>query len=563
MYYIFIKLTQFFFVMKRLFCIFGLAVCAAIPSIAQEALYINVDPTCMDRYEYHINGEIKGIEYISYRVRQSAQDFVFLEVGAESASFQLSMPEGAKDCRNVLFSPNFVDKINTGQNFVYIVRKAEIGYNISQVNLATYQFSDGNSLKYKSYGLDFFCNLGHASASSNLSQEESSSEIYYYGEGTDNCLKTYSFRRIPRETCRPNVDIEYIPQIGVVREITRVSQMNSYESMLNLVRINDISIDTYKQRLCEGQSKNLYMPTEYAVETTDLSKLGTNEIVIDAKTYDLAATSPSVKDIDNVPTSYDSKSVVLVEKSTKPSAQQLEAAKDRCALVSTKEKHIVQKGETLYGIARKYGLTVSQLKEWNHLTNNVLAACLALNIVAPTDVKKKSIEDVKSYEQPSVKLTKRGVEAADATSSAAVKTHIVSVGENVYVLARKYGYTEERFRKMNDLGATDIIKVGQVLKTSDCNCPVPKDYSAVSQRIVAPTKISSDLVEKGIPSPQKKEPNKPSPAAYKRLTVHIVQEDETLKDIANKYNIKLDELLTINGLEERDVLIPNQRLFVD
>lgn len=562
MYYIFIKLTQTLFIMKRLFCICWLAVYAVMPTNAQEALYINVDPTCMDRYEYHINGEIKGIEYISYRVRQSARDFVFLEVGAESASFQLSIPEGAKDCRNILFSPNFIDKINTGQSIVYIVRKAEIGYNISQVNLASYHYLDGTTLKYKSYGLDFFCNLGHASASDNLSQEDSASELYYFGENTENCLKSYNFRRVPRETCRPNVDIEYIPQIGIVKEITRVSQLNSYESMLILVRINDISIDTYKQKLCEGQAKSLYMPTEYAVETTDLSKLGTNEVVIDAKYYDLPTNNTLAAKGDALHASYDSKATTLQEKkTTKPTAAQLEAAKDKCAMVSTKEKHIVQKGETLYGIARKHGLTVAQLKDWNHLTNNTLATCLALNIVPPAATKKQNREAVKSYEQPNIKLTAKGINKEMASNNE--KTHVVSAGENVYLLARKYGYTEERFRKMNGLSATDVIKAGQVLKTSDCNCAVPKDYSMVTPRINVATKPMSDLVEKGVPAPKEEEPKKPSPAIYKRLTVHIVQEDETLKSIADRYNINVEQLLEINGLEANEVLIPNQRLFID
>lgn len=561
MYYILIKLTQSIFVMKRLFYIFLLAACSATQLNAQDPLYINVDPTCMDRYEYHINGVIKGIEYISYRVRQSSRDFVFLEIGSESISFQLSMPEGAKDCRNVLFSPDFIEKINTGQSIVYIVRKAEIGYNISQVNLASHLFFDGNSLKQKSYGLDFFCNLGHASASTNLAQEDSSSEIYYFGDAKDNCLKTYSFRRVSKETCRPNIDFEYIPQIGIVKEITRVSQMNDYETMLNLVRINDISIDTYKNRLCEGQTSNLHMPTEYAVETTDLSKLNNNEIVIDAKTYDLASIQTSN---EVIPTSYESKSIVLQEKKViPPSAEQLEAAKDKCALVSTKEKHIVQKGETLYGIAKKYSLSVVQLKEWNHLNDNTLATCLALNIVPPA-VNKTAVNAVKSYEQPNIKLTEKGV--SNEATSAEVKMHVVSAGENVYSLARKYGYTEERFRKMNGLSASDIIKVGQTLKASDCNCPVPKDYSAVSQRIKvsAVTKDNVDnLVAKGASTPKKEDEKRTFAVAFKRLTVHIVQEDETLQSIANRYNISLENLLTINELEASDILIPNQRIFVD
>lgn len=51
--------------------------------------------------------------------------------------------------------------------------------------------------------------------------------------------------------------------------------------------------------------------------------------------------------------------------------------------------------------------------------------------------------------------------------------HIVQPGETVASLALKYGFTSAKFREINELGPKDIAQVGQQLKTSDCNCPVP------------------------------------------------------------------------------------------
>ena len=50
-------------------------------------------------------------------------------------------------------------------------------------------------------------------------------------------------------------------------------------------------------------------------------------------------------------------------------------------------------------------------------------------------------------------------------------THTVEPGETVASIALKYGYTSAKFREMNELGPNEFIKVGQRLKTSDCNCP--------------------------------------------------------------------------------------------
>lgn len=59
-----------------------------------------------------------------------------------------------------------------------------------------------------------------------------------------------------------------------------------------------------------------------------------------------------------------------------PVAQKTEVEVQK-TVASSKESairfHIVRKGDTLYSISKKYGLTVEQLKTWNNLNNNLLS----------------------------------------------------------------------------------------------------------------------------------------------------------------------------------------------
>lgn len=48
--------------------------------------------------------------------------------------------------------------------------------------------------------------------------------------------------------------------------------------------------------------------------------------------------------------------------------------------------------------------------------------------------------------------------------------HIVKAGETVASIALEYGYTSQKFREINELGPNDYVKVGQRLKTTDCDC---------------------------------------------------------------------------------------------
>jgi LysM repeat protein len=51
-------------------------------------------------------------------------------------------------------------------------------------------------------------------------------------------------------------------------------------------------------------------------------------------------------------------------------ATEIPAQSQETSTVGSTATHIVGQRETLYGISRKYNVTVDQIKEWNHLSNN-------------------------------------------------------------------------------------------------------------------------------------------------------------------------------------------------
>lgn len=106
--------------------------------------------------------------------------------------------------------------------------------------------------------------------------------------------------------------------------------------------------------------------------------------------------------------------------------------------------HTVKKGESLGSIAKKYGVTIANLKKWNNLKGETVHPGQKLKIyrngAAPKQGGKQKTTPASSY-----------------------KTHTVKKGETLSTIARKYNCTVADLKKWNNLkGST--VKVGQKLK---------------------------------------------------------------------------------------------------
>lgn len=95
------------------------------------------------------------------------------------------------------------------------------------------------------------------------------------------------------------------------------------------------------------------------------------------------------------------------------------------------DTYIVQKGDSLWSIANKFNMTVSELKNLNNLTNNLLSIGQVLKI-------KDSSNNGKT-------------------------TYTVQKGDSLWVIANKYGITTEELKSYNNL-ISNLLSIGQVLK---------------------------------------------------------------------------------------------------
>ena len=109
------------------------------------------------------------------------------------------------------------------------------------------------------------------------------------------------------------------------------------------------------------------------------------------------------------------------------------------------QNYTVQKGDSLYSIAQKFNTTVTQIKQDNGLTSNLLAIGQVLKI----KVGEETIGLEECY--------------GEGYSGTTYVTHTVKKGESLYSIAKNYNTTVEQIMKLNNLTSTNL-SIGQVLK---------------------------------------------------------------------------------------------------
>ena len=261
-----------------------------------------------------------------------------------------------------------------------------------------------------------------------------------------------------------------------------------------------------------------------------------------------------------------------------------------CRLSSKDGEHIVQPGETMSSIGRLYGVSIASLRQWNdfQLTNDAIFPCQRLLISNPnfetTLVSKGSVEKtlpraitIPANHRPTYKHVNKAPTIAPVQRSSnstgliakgvsentkalyvkkGVDLHVVKHGESVSSLAKDYGLSEAEFRTINKLSKGESLRSGQVVHTKDCACNAPDVASLESTRSIPKTysytyaKPGSTLSAKGV---SKKPTNK----------YHVVQEDETLQTISERYGIPVEKLRKLNNLDREEGVLPNQLLVIE
>ena len=234
------------------------------------------------------------------------------------------------------------------------------------------------------------------------------SELKKENNLTTNTLQIGEVLRIPTKEIYEEEENIYIVQKGDT--LYSVAMANN-TTVDELKRINNLTSNI----LSTGQL--LKIPSALLPESTYIVKKGDSLYSI-ANKYNTAV--DELKRINNL-----TSNILSI-------GQVLKLPSDKVSDVEKEENTInytVQKGDSLYSIARKYSTTIDKIKDLNNLTTNLLSIGQVLLI--PTDTNLET-------------------------------TYTVQKGDSLYSIAKKYDTTVDRLKQLNNL-KSNLLSIGQIL----------------------------------------------------------------------------------------------------
>lgn len=176
------------------------------------------------------------------------------------------------------------------------------------------------------------------------------------------------------------------------------------------------------------------------------------------------------------------------------------------------ETHVVQGGDTVWGIATRYGLRTADVLALNGLTPD--------SIIRPGQV-----------------LALVGAAPTAPVASAPAATAVVTQGDTLSGIAQRHGVSLAALFEANGLGYGSIIYPGQTVV-------IPG--AAATPPAAAPPAASAP----------------PAAATPPAAASHTVQAGDTVWAIAQRHGVAMDAVLAANGLTAASVIHPGQVLTI-
>ena len=184
--------------------------------------------------------------------------------------------------------------------------------------------------------------------------------------------------------------------------------------------------------------------------------------------------------------------------------------------------HKVKKGDNLGEISDKYGVSVADVKKWNHIKGNNIASGASLKIIKNEKVVTIVRKEVKG-KQPLEAKTETSLASNDTDTNATQNPndyYQVQKGDNLFSIAKKFNVSLEDLKKWNNL--EDInVQLGSKLALAN------NDEKAKVEEPKTETKIVEYKVKKG----------------------------DNIASIAKKYNTAIDDLKEWNNLSDNNIKV--------
>ncbi|OHE80384.1 MAG: hypothetical protein A3G75_06150 [Verrucomicrobia bacterium RIFCSPLOWO2_12_FULL_64_8] len=184
--------------------------------------------------------------------------------------------------------------------------------------------------------------------------------------------------------------------------------------------------------------------------------------------------------------------------------------------VTPASTYTVVANDNLTKIAKRHGLTVTELARANKLTNNAILR-IGQRLVIPG------------------KAPPGGSELEPGAGTLAA-TYVVQPNDTLGAIARQAGTTTTELKRLNNL-KSDYVRVGQELKLPPAGTAKPA-ASPTADFTAGPMKKADGAV------------------------VHVVKSGESLSDIAKRYQVKVSEIALANNIGDPNKIRQGQELVI-
>ena len=184
----------------------------------------------------------------------------------------------------------------------------------------------------------------------------------------------------------------------------------------------------------------------------------------------------------------------------------------------------VKSGDTLYRIAVQSGTTVSQIKEWNQLTSDLILPGQTLSIqstnketpVISEEIKEVEVEEIEEIEEQS----------NDARENIDSPAYIVKNGDTLYKIANQAGVSVSQIKEWNQLSSDTIL---------------------IGQKIITNAKLIEEKTEVS-----------PNEDVQESSQSHEIKTGDTLYSLANQYGVSVIQLIEWNNVTSNLIFVGQQ-----
>lgn len=237
----------------------------------------------------------------------------------------------------------------------------------------------------------------------------------------------------------------------------------------------------------------------------------------------------------------------IVEKPSTPPTNSDNTSENTEAITSVGGSYTIKRGDGLYAIARKHGMTLNQLKSLNGLSSNLIHPGQVLKVSGATQGNTESSTNTSpNTDSTNTKPTEPTNNGGSTNTSG---SYSVKAGDGLYRIAVNHGMSLNQLKALNGL-SSNLIQPGQVLKVSGATTSTPAS-TVEANEVSQPTVVEEDNTSTSIVEPEAapvvEETVVEDTVEAPTNSSYTVAVGDTLYSIARRNGLNVNELIEKNN----------------